>query len=348
VTTASLDDERHLARVDPSGALAAVEAAPAQWEAAREVPRVRVDLDGADAVVVCGMGGSAIGGDAAAALAADRLALPVLVRRTLDVPAFVGERTVVVAVSHSGRTEETLAAFEDARARGARLLGISTGGPLQERCDALGVPHVRVGGADLQPRLAFGWLTVPLLAALGLDDGFEEAVAAMRAVVTACGRDVPAEHNEAKRVAARLAGAGLGVLYGTGGLTTVVARRFAAQLNEMAKHAAHTAELPELGHNEIVAWQEPTAFDGAAVVWLRDPAGEHPRVTARAGVVQGLIEGRAASVDTLTAHAGAPPLARLAGLLLLADLTGVYTAIARGQDPGPIPFIDHLKKELAR
>lgn len=347
MTDALLDDSRHLAAVDPGGALAAVEAAAEQWEAARDLPVPVLDLARADAVVVCGMGGSAIGGDAAAALADDRLAVPVLVRRGLDLPAFVGRRTVVVAVSHSGRTEETLAAFEAAHTRGARLLGISTGGTLEERCEALGVPHVRVGGAALQPRLAFGWLTVPLLASLGLDGDLDEAVEAMRAGLAGWRREVPAERNAAKQLGLRLAGRGLVVVYATGGLGSVVARRFAAQLNEMAKQPAHVAELPELGHNEIVAWQAPSAYDDAAVVWLRDPAGEHPRVAARAGVVEPIVSERAATTDTLAAGEAAP-LARLAWLLALADITGVYTAVARGQDPTPIANIDRLKKELAR
>lgn len=344
-----LDQSERLAAADPSGALAAVEDSPSQWEVARGLPVVRLDLAGADAVVICGMGGSAIGGDAAAALAADRLALPVLVRRTLDVPALVGERTVVVAVSHSGRTEETLAAFADAHSRGAQLLGISTGGLLRERCEELGVPHIQVGGAELQPRLAFGWLTVPLLTALGLDDGFDEAVMAMREVVAACGRDVPTDVSPAKQIASHLAAAELGVLYSSGGLGAVAARRLAAQLGEMAKYPGHTAQLPELGHNEIVAWQEHNAYDDAAVVWVRDLPGEHPRVAARVDIVHGLLTGRAGSVDTLAAsEPGEPPLARLARLIVLADLVGVYTAVARGHDPVPIPFIDHLKKELAR
>lgn len=340
----ALDDAAHLAAVDRAGALADVEATPQQWTRAAALAAERIDLSAADAVVVCGMGGSAIGGQAAAVLAEPRLGVPVLSRRGFDLPAFVGPRTVVVAVSYSGRTEETLAAFDAAHDRGARLLGISGGGPLAERCAAYGAAHVTVEPGP-QPRHAFGWLTVPLLAALGLDDGIDEALAAQREVLGACARDVPTSRNPAKQVAARLAVAPIVAAYGAGSLASVAARRLGTQLNENAKLPVVAAELPELGHNEVVAWQSPSAYDGAAVVWLRDPPGEHPRVTARVGIVDALVRDRAATVDTLSAR-GEHPLARLAALVLAVDLVSVYTAVARGEDPTPIPHIDRLKQEL--
>src|SRR5438477_5595171 len=94
-------------------------------------------------IVVAGMGGSAIGGDLAAALVADELRVPMTVHRDYGLPAYVGRDSLVITSSYSGNTEETLSAFDEARKRGAKIVLITTGGRLSELATAAGVPVVR-------------------------------------------------------------------------------------------------------------------------------------------------------------------------------------------------------------
>ncbi|MDP9405769.1 MAG: mannose-6-phosphate isomerase, partial [Actinomycetota bacterium] len=115
-----LDAPEDFAAVDPADALGDVEATAAQWAAAAQLATVRLDLADADAVVVTGMGGSGICGDVVWALGQDRYPLPIVVHKGYGLPGFVGRRTVVVAVSYSGGTEETRSAFAEAARRGAR------------------------------------------------------------------------------------------------------------------------------------------------------------------------------------------------------------------------------------
>src|SRR2546428_9874006 len=93
-------------------------------------------------ITLGGMGGSAIGGDLAAALLADELKVPMSVHRDYGLPAFVGHDSLVIASSYSGNTEETLSAFEAARVRGARVVALTTGGKLAELARAAGLPVV--------------------------------------------------------------------------------------------------------------------------------------------------------------------------------------------------------------
>ena len=86
-----------------------------------------------DAVLVLAMGGSAIGGDLVAGIAGDRLRVPLVVHRDYELPAWAGDRTLLVAASHSGETVETLRAAGEARSRGLPLVVISTGGELARR-----------------------------------------------------------------------------------------------------------------------------------------------------------------------------------------------------------------------
>ena len=104
-------------------------------------------------VVVAGMGGSAIGGDILSALAANHATVPIAVSRSYSLPAWVGPDTAVVTSSYSGNTEETLAAFDDACARGARVLAISTGGKLAAKAEEKDIPLIHLP-SGIQPRAA--------------------------------------------------------------------------------------------------------------------------------------------------------------------------------------------------
>jgi glucose/mannose-6-phosphate isomerase len=340
-----LDDAAHRGAVDPDDALADVEASAAQWRAAGEHAPAGVDLAGVGAIVVAGMGGSGIAGDVVAAVAAGRLAVPVVVHKRYGLPDWVGPRVLVCAVSHSGDTEETLSAVEEAHRRGARLCAVTSGGALGRLAHERALPVAIVPGGG-QPRHALGWLAVPLLVALGLGDDLPEAVAVLEALVAEQGRSVPAAANPAKQLGARLASGALPVVYGTAGLAAVAALRLKCQLNENAKRPALAATVPELCHNDVVGWESGPPPE-RALVWLRDAAGEHPRDDRRAELLDELLAPQAAWRARLDAR-GSAPLARLASLLVQADLASVYAAHARGVDPTPVASIARLKAALGR
>lgn len=343
----NLDEPHRFAEIDPLDALADVEGTATQWRQARTYASRPVDLSGLHAVVMAGMGGSGITGDLVAALAADRLDLPIAVQKGYGLPQWAGSHTLVIAVSYSGETEETLSVVAEAIARGCRMLAISSGGELARIAAERGFDHVIVPGGGM-PRHNLGKLAVPALAALGLDEGLDEATAVQCQLAAAWGRGVPTAANPAKRLAAMIASSAYTVVYGGEGLPAVAASRLKCQLNENAKLPAFFAVVPELCHNEIVGWQggSPPATD-AGIVWFRDPAGEHPNVARRITLVDEIIAQTVAWTTPLTAI-GRTPLARVTSLLLMADLVGVYTAIALDCDPTPITSIDTLKRRLAR
>lgn len=342
-----LDDPSTWAAVDRADALADVERSAEQWAHARDLAAgVRLDLDDVSGVLVLGMGGSGISGDVVAALAADRLPVPVLVHKGYGLPAWVGPRTVLLAASYSGTTEETLSVVEAGLDRGARVLAVTTGGDLGALADARGFARVTPPGGR-QPRHSLGYLAVPLLVALGLDDGLAEAIDLLAEQEKAWDRTLPTAEHPAKMLASRFADGTVPVAYGALGIAALGAARLTYQLNENAKLPAMHAPLPELCHNAIVGWEGPSALVGrAGVVWMRDPGAEHPRNRLRLGLVHDLLRDRLAWQDELVA-AGRAPLARLASLVHQADVVSVYAAIARGVDPTPIASIDRLKAGLA-
>ena len=339
-----LDSPGDYAAVDPADALGDVEATAQQWADAATLGPGRLDLQGFDAVVVSGMGGSGISGDILWALSLEGYRLPVVVHKGYGVPGFTGPRTLVVALSHSGGTEETLSAFDEAGRRGATRLVVTGGETLAERAAAEGAHVARVPGGSRPPRHSLGVLLVPVLVALGLDDGLDEAVRVLSTLAQELGREAPA--NPAKQLAVRLAAGVVPLTWGGHGIGSVAAYRMKCQLNENAKMPAVHGELPEADHNDVVGWESTSALAGvAALLGFRDPAGEHPRVARRFELTTELLADRLAWSADIVAR-GSSPLARVASLLFQADIISVYTALASDRDPTPIASIDRLKAKL--
>ncbi|HID87308.1 MAG TPA: SIS domain-containing protein, partial [Anaerolineae bacterium] len=235
----NLDDLDLFKKLDPDGMLARIAELPQQcrdaWAnvQALDLPEDYAQVDG---VVIAGMGGSAIGGDLVRCLAEPECPVPILVSRDYTLPAFVGPKTLVIASSYSGNTEETLSAFAQARERGAKLLAITTGGKLARQAREWGVPLLTFS-YQAQPRAALGHSFTLLLGVVGrlglVSDpsaDLEEAIVVMEALQGEINETVPTAQNPAKQLARKLYGH-LPFVYGAGALSEV-AHRWKTQFNE--------------------------------------------------------------------------------------------------------------------
>jgi glucose/mannose-6-phosphate isomerase len=352
----NLDDVGAIVRLDTADVLGTTERFADQCREAWTIGRAARDLPdgiGVENVVVVGMGGSGISGEAVQTLVEPRLGVP---WRTFKgygpLPEWVGRNTLAFAVSYSGNTEETLAVFDELHERGARSVALSSGGLLAERAAAYGVAHVRIPGG-LQPRAAFGYLTLPLLAVLvevGLvpdaSDDVDEAVETLADIAKRCGRDIPAEENEAKRLGQSFAGR-IPVIYGGGGLGEVAAYRFKCDINEYAKSPAFAHFLPEMNHNEIEPYGWPHHNREPFVVVLLRDGDEGERIALRLDVAKRLIAESGAEVIELHSQ-GISALARLLSLILTTQLAAIYAGLSNDIDPGPVPVIESFKRQLER
>ena len=161
----NLDDPKVYKQYDPEGMLARIKEMPGQcqqaWQAAMSF-NLPADYAKVDKVVILGMGGSAIGGDLVRSLAESEAKVPVLIHRDYGLPAFVDDRTLVIASSYSGNTEETLSAFEPALKTGAKKLVMTTGGKLQAMAEEKNIPVFKIT-YKAQPRAALGFSFLPTL-----------------------------------------------------------------------------------------------------------------------------------------------------------------------------------------
>jgi len=302
-----------------------------------------------NAIVGLGMGGSAIGSDLVAAAYRDQLRVPMTTVRDYSVPASVGQRTLVFGVSYSGDTEETLAAFSEARKRGARVIGIASGGELARICDGNRLPCVIVPGGQ-PPRASTGYLLMPMVAVLerlGLigDQAAvrQECLGILEAQAQEYGRQSPTDANRAKQLAALMHGK-VPIIYASAPTFGVVAYRWRTQCNENAKVLALSHELPELDHNEIVGWElGRDLLRRRCVIVLTDPAMSD-RMRLRLDITCQLL----GDLDLHQQPArGDSALARVLSAMYVGDFTSIYLAFLNGVDPYDIRAINELKKRLA-
>ncbi len=349
----TLDDPATLRRIDPDDMLSRVMELPGQLVQARRVAApITLDkrLTDVDAVVVLAMGGSAIGAELVAASAGDRLRVPLIVHRDYGLPAGAGERTLVIAASHSGETAETLSGFAAAQERKMPTAVITTGGRLAASATAAGLPllQYRLGG---QPRAAIGFgvgLVHELLARAGLierPDDLGAVVSAVEELIERIGPSVETDANPAKQLAWAIFGR-IPVVYGHGPMSAV-AHRWKTQLNENAKAWASWEPMPEANHNAIEGSINPRELgDALYVVQLRDRA-EPPEIAERYRVVEELLGERVTSRSEVWAD-GPSALARVLTGVAYGDLVSVYLAILYQTDPTPVTLLAMLKERLAR
>lgn len=368
-----LDDTAALEALDTAGMLREVATSGAQVRQAlsstadADVSRL-ADGGRPRAVVVTGMGGSGIAGDVLAVVAGVSCPVPITVHRGFGLPGWVGAADLVIAVSCSGTTEETLAVAEEAARRGARLLGVgAVDSPLaavatQARAPFVSVPQGR------QPRAALWSLAVPVIVAAQVtgvidlsDNDYAAAADALDAISQSCRPGSETFVNPAKSLAAELSEA-VPLIWGSTQLAGVAAYRFACQLAENAKYPAVSGVLPEAGHNQIVTLDGLLAGGGADDDFFRDrvddPVGsprlrvvmlqdsdEHPRLAARRQAATEIAGERGIAVSEVVAQPGGP-LVRLASLIGPIDFASVYLALLFGIDPTPVGPIAELKSRI--
>ena len=311
-------------------------------------------LEGIDfsSVLVLGMGGSGVSGDILSAILMPEGKIPVVVSKNYELPAYVNATTLIIAVSYSGKTEETLSAVKIAQERSAPMIVVCSGGDLEQLALNSTSPWVRYSTpAELQPRAGMGALIAPLMVAmekLGIyNKGISDCESAIRQLTIRrdeC-RDVDSS-NVATDLASKIANT-IPLVYGGGALGAVAAYRFKCDINENAKTPAYWHAYPELNHNEIVGYGQNGDVTRQILTLIEFRHDfEHKQVQRRFEISRELIRETLHQVIEVKAQ-GDTPFAQLCDLMYIGSLTSVYMALTAGVDPGPVDIIWELKNALA-
>ncbi len=343
-----LDDTEKRAELDSQDMLGTLEEFPEQIEEVVERMDINLLPFQPKNIVVTGMGGSAIVGDTLKSFLANRIKVPIYVNRDYTLPSFVGENTLLIVVSYSGNTEETLSAAKEGLKRDAKVVAITSNGELEElskkeRFVLLTAP------SGYPPRAAFAFLFVPVLKLLSelliYDSEVDiiDSVSELKELRDRIKVDVPAEKNEAKKLAKRIEGK-IPIVYGHS-IYNAVANRWHTQFNENSEVLSWYGAFPEMNHNEIVGWKGDENRDEFMPIFLRDKK-EPENINNRIEITKKLVfeDGVDGMVEVWTD--ADTQLARILYLVYLGDYVSIYLALLRGKDPSPVKIIDELKSEL--
>lgn len=303
-------------------------------------------------VVLMGMGGSGFSGDIVKALIRDDIKIPVEIVKGYSLPSFVDSKWLVIAVSYSGNTEETISATGQALERGCEMLFSCSGGKLEKIAVDNGKAMIKIP-SGLQPRGAIGYVFFPVYLALGRiglvnieGDDIDEALALIKEKAPLYNRETGLDLNPAKKLA-RDIGESLPIIYGTDGYLSVIAYRLKCEINENSKTPCWYNEFPELNHNETVGWERLKETTSRLSLIIFREKDENIRIKTRIDVTLGLIRENVGSLIEIQVE-GRSRLARALSTLYLGDIASVYLAIASGVNPTPVVKIQSLKAELAK
>jgi glucose/mannose-6-phosphate isomerase len=300
------------------------------------------------------VGGSSIGGDILASWLFKRIDIPIFVNRAYKLPSFTGEKTLLFAVSYSGNTEETLSLFDDGVKNGCKIIAITSGGKLAERCRDSCEQIIMVPSGK-PPRASVAYLFMPIvmiLKKLGIyepDSEVKVAIKTLRELRKHIVPEVPTQENQAKKMALELYGENP-IIYGLA-IFNAVARRWQTQMNENAKMLSWHGTFPEMNHNEIEAWGQDESSRRFTAVLLRDEFRLDSRLQKRVALTRdSILRKRAKKVIEVVAKGGQERdyLARMLYSMYLGDYVSIYLAILNGLDPSPVSTIEAFKRDLSQ
>ncbi len=340
--------------IDPDGMYNLIRRFPQQVEEAIAIgnaAKIKLNVRSIENIVLCGLGGSAIGGDLLKSYLAHELKVPFIVNRHYLLPKFVGKKSFVIISSYSGETEETNSCHNEASKRGAKILCISSGGTVEKVAKQKKQPHIKVPGGP-SPRAALGYSFFPLLIALTKLKLINDKSREIRETLVLL-NEKSEEYgnpelltNTALQLAQQLQGR-IGVIYSSTERFDAVNTRWRGQMAENGKSLTWGHVLPEMNHNELVGWKTlKEHMREMQVFFLRDK-DDHKRVATRMDITKQILNEHTQHITEVWSE-GKSLLARIFSLVYLGDWVSFYLAMLNNEDPMPVKVIDYLKNELSK
>ncbi|MBI1835948.1 MAG: bifunctional phosphoglucose/phosphomannose isomerase [Flavobacteriia bacterium] len=293
-------------------------------------------------IVICGMGGSGIGGEIVAKWSQNEITIPVATCHDYILPNFVNQYTLVLGSSYSGNTEETMISLESAKQKGARIIGICSGGQLKEFCESNNYDFVVVPGGN-PPRTALAFSLIQLVN-IFVQLGFMD-FSALKSLESA-GILIQNNQEQIKKEALELAHFlknKVGVFYSTAAYEPIIIRA-RQQFNENSKLLCWHHVIPEMNHNELVGWG---GGDNRFATVFFDTKDIFPRNKKRFEITVNQIKTKTDYVKIIEAI-GSNQIERSIYMINLVDWSSYFLSELNQVDVMDIKIIDYLKEELSK
>ena len=291
--------------------------------------------------IIVGMGGSHLAGDI---LLTQNPGLDVVVHRNYGLPEMGDEdlkKSLIIASSYSGNTEEVISAFEEALARGLDIMVITVGGKLIDLAKEHSLPYIQMPDTGIQPRSALGFSFAALLKTMGKEEELKD----IKKLVDSL--DPASYEDRGKDIAKKLSGK-IPVIYSSS-KNQSIAYNWKIKFNETGKIPAFYNVFPELNHNEMTGFDVKDATKKLSEKFyffiLRDNEDD-PRILKRMEILERLYKDRGLSVDVIEVE-GETKLHKIFSSLILADWIAYYTAEQYGLESEEVPMVEEFKKLIA-
>lgn len=357
----NLDDREVLAKIDNSDQLGSMSKWGEFVKEAREsskklhVPskvnwnNLTLEYKQPKNVIICGMGGSAIAGDYFVSLFENELNIPVIVNRGYNLPKFVDSESLVICISYSGNTEETLSRYHEALKRKSMIVSISSAGLLEKFATKIGTPHAKIR-SGIPPRTAFPLIYTALITIFesmdligSVEQQLEETVRILEKLAIEYSQESSIKENIAKEISYGIFNS-IPLFIGYS-IYAPIAYRAKTQLNENSKVMAIAETLPEQNHNGIVIFDNPNAsLNDIAFIFIHDKV-EPKNITTRFEEVKKLASKNSEKVLEIFPQ-GKSKLAKQLSSTFLVDFISIYLGILHEIDPSITPSIDKIKQSL--
>jgi len=291
-----------------------------------------------DKIIICGMGGSALPANILITYLFNELKIPVFSHRSYNLPPQADKNSLIVAISYSGNTEETISAYSQALEKGYKVAAIATGGKLKEIAEKNNKPIAVIPTDAGQPRFSVGYQSAALLKILANSGVIEDKSGEI--LETAKQLNPLESENEGKELAKKLVDK-IPVVYASAHMR-ILARIWKIKLNENSKIMAFWNYFPELNHNEMVGL---TNLKGNFHFLLLQDKDDHEGVQKRMELFSDLAKEKGAGIDVLQLR-GKNTLEKMWNCLILGDWATYYLAREYNQDPTPVKIVEEFKKRL--
>jgi len=294
-------------------------------------------------VVVCGIGGSALPVNVLNTIV--KSSVPVSVHRDYGLPAEANGNSLVICISYSGNTEETISALEEATQRNLKTVCIATGGKVEEICKKTNTPLVKIP-SGIQPRSATGYIFSVLGKILSNSGIIKDISAEILQAVDKLNSVNSSLEKDGKKLANKLVKK-IPIVYASNNFKAL-ARIWKIKFNENSKIPAFHNYFPELNHNEMVGYTglKKLGAKNLFVIILQDST-DHPRIIKRIKLTSNLIKKSGGKVEVLNIKDGSPTF-KIFSSLLLGDWTSYYLALNKKIDPTPVDMVEEFKKLMTK
>lgn len=339
-----LDDHSYIARFDVQDALGV---AADQWKQLQHQFEIGQQDYQIDNIIFAGMGGSALA--AQLSLTWPGYNVPFEILRDYELPHYASSRTLVIASSYSGNTEEVLSVLHQAKQTKSHIICISAGGKLAEIASQQGYQYLELP-SGIQPRYAVLYSFKALITVLErcgfvkvseMDPQLHQAAQYLQNSVVNWLPSVPTAQNLAKQLAEKMVGK-TPIIYGAKLFSA--AYKWKINFNENAKNTAWCGQYSEFNHNEFLGWSSHPIEKPFAVIDLIS-SFDHEQVKKRFEISDRLLSGKRPKALQIQAE-GETILQQLLWVVALGDMISIYLAILNGVNPTPVDLIEKLKTEL--